>query len=410
VHDRSGELEIWKRVLTPEFAVLREQAAGDHESPAAVARLRRLAGADEVRVAIELARARAKAQVKFGPAGASLVADVPGVEMASSPLAAAHKARRFAALARSGPVLDLCCGIGGDAIEFARAGLAVTPVDLDPVRAWMAERNTGRPAVVGDAGDSNLPDGPFHIDPQRRTGDGSRRLHAFADLAPGPDVLREIIRRREASGGGCIKLGPGVALADLPPGEVEILSERGTLTQAVLWTGLLAGSTSRRRATLLPAGATLASDGPAGVPPAAPLARFIFELDDAVERADLLAEACEHLGAPMLHPRLGLLTGDAPIDSPWVRGFEVLASDAWNEKRAAAALAALGAGVVEVKTRGKVVDPDALQPRLSGRGATPLVLFVLRFDRELRSIIARRIDGSGGRSGSVLGAAKPPAP
>lgn len=38
-------------------------------------------------------------------------------------------------------VADLCCGIGGDAIALARAGIRVLAVDRDPVTAAVAREN-----------------------------------------------------------------------------------------------------------------------------------------------------------------------------------------------------------------------------------------------------------------------------
>lgn len=59
---------------------------------------------------------------------------------------------------RVGPrrVVDACCGAGGNAIAFARAGAMVTAIELDRDRARMAEHNAriyGVPirVVVGDA-------------------------------------------------------------------------------------------------------------------------------------------------------------------------------------------------------------------------------------------------------------------
>jgi SAM-dependent methyltransferase len=59
---------------------------------------------------------------------------------------------------RVGPrsVIDACCGAGGNAIAFARAGATVTAIELDPARARMAEHNArvygvAPRVVVGDA-------------------------------------------------------------------------------------------------------------------------------------------------------------------------------------------------------------------------------------------------------------------
>jgi hypothetical protein len=108
-------------------------------STADVTALRKKWDKELVHAALALVKARGKAAVKFGAAATRLVADPEGVEMATSHAAAAWKARRFAAAGgRTRAVLDLCCGIGGDAMALHAAGLDVTCVDSDPVRAWMA--------------------------------------------------------------------------------------------------------------------------------------------------------------------------------------------------------------------------------------------------------------------------------
>lgn len=383
----AAPLETWQRLMSPEAEPLRAAAAAiDPYDAAAVGRLRRDWNQDLVRIALQLARARDKAAAKFGPRAASLVADPQGVEMASSAIAAAHKAARFAAAFPRGIVLDLCCGIGGDSMGLAAAGLRVIAVDRDPVRAWMAGLNVGCDSRCTDAADPTLPDGPFHLDPARRSDDGARR-HRWEDLEPGPEVIRGIIRRRRD---GAVKLGPGVNVDALPPGEVEILSEHGRLTQAILWVGALSRGDRLRTATMLPAGLSI-SGAPSESPVAPATGRYLLEPDDSVERAGLLSILCAQLNAAALHPRLGLLTADNPAPRPWVNVFEVIEELPWNERRAAERLRALRAGIVEIKTRGGVVDPDPLQRRLSSSEGEPLTLFVLRFGRALRAIITRRV-------------------
>jgi hypothetical protein len=119
--------------------------------------------------------------------------------------------------------------------------------------------------------------------------------------------------------------------------------------------------------------------------------RYVYEPDDSVERTGLLAVLCEAVGAPMLHAKVGLLTSDTRIQSPWLTAFEVMESMPWREDQVKAALDALGAGIVEVKTRGKVVNPDVVQMALRGSGDQTLTVFILRFDKAVRAIITRRL-------------------
>lgn len=407
-----GALEVWKQLAAPACAALVERAcAADAGDVRAVQNVRAVAGDIELaRVALMLGQARRKLREKFGDRAARMWADPQGAEMASSAIAAAHKARRLreAGIER---VADLCCGIGADAMALVGAGLTVEAVDLEPVRTWMAGMNAGEgcAARTGDAAEVECSGAFVHIDPARRhTESGAvRRAWTLGDLSPPAGVVRAVIER--AGAGGAVKLGPGVDHAEvrreLPPGEIEFISERGRLTQAVLWigerVGAIAGTT---RATLLGGQLGAGTDGSAiaeivGVPDehAAPCAedartgKFVHEPDDAVERARLQHVLCERLGVRLLHPALGVMTGETPVVSAWVRSYRVIQQIGWNLQRVREALNSLGAGVVEVKTRGGAVDTDVVQRQLRSDGGRTLVVFVYRVERAMTAIIAERV-------------------
>jgi hypothetical protein len=357
-----------------------------------------------VAVAVENARARNRAASKLShELVGRLNADEQGVMVASSALAAGYKASRFARA--NEPTLDLCCGIGADAYELVRAGVAVTAVDHDPVRAWMAGTNAGCASHVGDVGTSQylerIAGQLVHLDPSRR--DNAKRRHDYEAYRPGPATIEAII---EAAAGACVKLGPGVDLSLLPTPEgshLEFISEHGRLTQALLWTGSLADTTDlppgHRRATLLPSGESFsAPPGPlidAGDwydtdGPTTPVLRYVYEADPTLERPSLLGPFAAALGVRPIHPAVGLLTSESKIDSPWLTPFEVLEAMPWRTKAVRSRLHELGAGIVAVKTRAKLVDPDALQKTLRGKGDEELIVFILRLGEKATAIIARR--------------------
>lgn len=357
-----------------------------------------------VAVAVENARARNRAASKLDPALVErLYADEQGVMVASASLAAAYKASRFAQAGL--PASDLCCGIGADAFEMVRSGVTVIAVDQDPVRAWMAAANAGCESETGDVGSPEWLDrvagGLVHLDPSRR--DSSKRRHDYESYRPGPPAIAAIL---EAAAGACVKLGPGVDLSLLPEPEgshLEFVSEHGRLTQALLWTGSLTTSTElptgHRRATLLPSGKSFSAlpgplidagdwydtDGPTN-----PVLRYLYEADPTLERPGLLGPFAGTLGVRPIHPAVGLLTSEALIESPWLTTFEVLDTMPWRTKAVRSRLHELGAGVVAVKTRAKLVDPDALQKTLRGKGDEELVVFILKLGAKATAIIARR--------------------
>lgn len=391
-----GTLEQWQTLLDDRHADLREAAATiNPREPAAVERLRSHWPMELVRLAIELADARRSAVKKFGEEiAARLVCDVTGIEQASSLLVARYKAERFAEQ-KPAQIVDLCCGIGGDAMAL-KVFAPVTAVDQNDVRAWMTGCNANCETVVASAevfDISNCKGTAVHIDPDRRTGTPGqrRRVQRFEEYQPGPAFLEELV----ASGMDvCMKLGPGVDFESLPQSEdidIEVISEGGALVQALLWSGGLVRNAGLRTATLLEEDRKVSFTGAADEPiDIAPMGAFVFTIDAAIERLELLGAFLEETGLGAVHPKVGLLTADECINNPWLTAFAVEAFMPWRIAKVRNWLREHGSGIVEVKTRGRVVDPDVVQRQLRGNGDVPFTVFVLRMDKSVHAIICRR--------------------
>src|SRR6478736_6336709 len=107
----------------------------------AVSRLRAVGHSPElVSAVVGQALLRAKAGAKFGPFAARMLFTRAGLEQATRLGVAARHAQR---IRQSGftRVADLGCGIGGDALAFAGAGLQVHAVDADEVTSAIAAYN-----------------------------------------------------------------------------------------------------------------------------------------------------------------------------------------------------------------------------------------------------------------------------
>jgi hypothetical protein len=408
---QADQLATWQRLLEEPAAALRDAAARtDPADVRAIARLRKNWQADLVAAAIELAAARRKAQEKF-PDGGRLVADVAGIEQATSHRVAEHKAQRFAAVVSGGPaaapsggsggrIVDLCCGIGGDAMSLSRVA-QVHAVDISPLRAWMTHLNAGCSAETADVETLALEGEVFHLDPARRDDVAdrreSRRFWRYEDYRPGPAFIDRLLT---TCPNGAIKLGPGVDLDALPAEgdrEVEIINDGGTLVQAVLWCGSLALHPGWRTATRLPDGLSFTAK-PQAMPPvegttSEAFDRFLYVPDPAIERASLLGALCHDLPAREAHPGLGILTSARRTENPWLSAFEVLAQLPWRPRKVKAWLDAHDGGIVEVKTRGKAVDTDAAQRDLRGNGKEKYTIFALRLGRKLTAAITRPVRG-----------------
>lgn len=380
-------LSTWRKLAAPEMQPLRDAAAQiTPENVNEIAQLRKSYAPELVQAAIDLARAREKAVRKFPQHAQQLIADAMGVEQASSLAVAAHKAKRYAGICPGETVVDLCCGIGGDAIAMTQAGVHVLAVDHNPLRAWMTQQNAHCAAAAADVTTLNLHNQVLHLDPARRTSAG--RVWRLSDYQPGLDAITALLRDNLDMG---IKLSPGVNLEELPwTGEIEFISEAGKLVQAMLWTGRLAQHS--HTATLIsPSGEVTTLSGEPDFAPLGDLDQYIFTVDPAVERAGLLCVLADSLGLCSVHPKLGLLTGSAPIVSPWLTGFKLIHQMPWRAKRVRQWLLDQGAGIVEVKTRGKAVDPDHVQKQLRCPGNTPYTVFIHRWDHQLVALITQRV-------------------
>ena len=346
----------------------RAGAFGPGDSLRAQAALRADYAPERCRAALALLDARRAAVGKFGDRASRLFGDRDGVEMASRPDVAAHRAGRFAGL---GAVGDLGCGLGGDLLALAARG-PVCGVDIDPVRLTAARLNAeagglaDRVALVrGDAGSCPLRDDlPFFADPARRS--GGRRVRAGAAYLPPLDLLLGRGRRVAAAG---IKVAPGIRDLDLPDdGEVEFVSAGGQCREAVIWLGAAAGP--RRRATLLPGPHCLDDDGGAAAPvPVAPPGQILYDPDPAVVRAHLVQPLARRLDAWRLDAEVAYLSSDgAPRSTPFARAFRVVDRLPFHLKRLKAYLRDAGLVAGQIKKRRFPVEADELRRLLGPQG------------------------------------------
>ena len=376
------ELEDVGWLLTDEGQRLLEQAAdvAQDDPLRAQERLRRSGSASHVAAALTQVDLRRRAEAKFGALAGRMYFTRDGLEQATRLPVAEHRAARITA-AGLRTVVDLGCGIGGDLVAFARAGLTAAGVDLDPVRVAVAQANLaalslGGAVTVADAAEVDT--APFDVafaDPARRTARG--RTFDPADFAP-PWPFVERLLGRDA----CVKLAPGLPHELVPDGvEAEWVSDHREVKEAVLWSGRLA--TSRRRATVIGDGglATLTEeDDPydGQPPPTGALGAFLYEPDGAVIRAGLVTAVAAGVGGRLLDEHIAYVTSDQAFRSPFARSYRVLEEVPFREKQLRAALRERGIGRLTIKKRGVSVVPEELRKRLSLRGERESTLVLTR--------------------------------
>jgi SAM-dependent methyltransferase len=378
------DLESFRWLLTDEGQALLARAtelAGSGPELQVQAELRRTASPAAVAAALTQVELRGRAVAKFGELAAVLYFTPDALEQATRITVSTHRAGRYRAFAAS-TLIDLGCGIGGDLIAAARAGLVCAGVDLDPVRVAIAEANLaalGLPGAVQVADATMVNHSGFDLafaDPARRTGAG--RSFNVDDWVP-PWTWVEGLLRRDA----CVKVAPGIPHDLVPVGvEAEWVSDGGEVKEAALWSGRTA--TAARRATVIGSGG-LASvtdeddPGPDEVGVGA-VGDFLYEPDGAVIRAGLVTAVAAGVSGRLIDPKIAYVTSDEPFRTPFARGYRVLEDLPYREKQLKAALRERGIGRLAIKKRGVDISPEALRKRLDLTGDEEATLVLTRVD------------------------------
>ncbi len=393
VPEPAGAADV-RALLTPEGAALMARLPAYDESGAlAVAERLRREGVPAALAAAAMtqSRLRARGGSRLGPDAARMWLTGAGLEQTTRRAVADRHAARFAGAAS---VADLCCGIGGDLLALARAGVGrVVGVDHDPVTAEVAAANA---ALLGfadrvevrceDVAATSLAgiDAVF-VDPARR-GPRGRALDP-RDWSPPLSFVLDLATRLPATGA---KLAPGLPHALLPPGaEAEWVSDGGDVLECALWCGPLSSGVSRR-ATLLPSGATVTGDGTRSAP-AGPVGRYLLEPDGAVIRAGLVAEVAELVSGHLLDPTIAYLTTDARPDTTFGSAYEVTDVLPFGVKRLRGVLRERGVGRVTVKKRGTAVTPEELRRQLRLRGDSEATVVLTRVAGQQSVLLVRPV-------------------
>lgn len=370
------DLASFRWLLTDEGQLLLAAAeAAEGPELQVQSELRQTATADQVAVAMTQVELRGKAVEKFGDDASQMYFTRDGMEQATRGTVATHRAARIAA---GGPsVVDLTCGIGGDLVALARAGLTAAGVDVDPLRVEIARANLaalGLGGAVSVADATGLDVSPFataYADPGRRGARG--RTFRANEWTPPWSFVESLLTRA-----ACVKVAPGIPHSLVPDRvEAEWVSDRGEVKEAALWSGPLA--TTTRRATVIGRGglATLTDeDDPGGE--VGPVAEFLYEPDGAVIRAGLVTAVAAGVGGHLLDRKIAYVTSASSFRTPFARSYRIVERLPYREKPLKAALRARGVGALTIKKRGVDISPEQLRARLDLHGDDEATIVLTR--------------------------------
>ena len=384
-------------LLTPE-ALMLLNSIGDLDAKADVVKLvssLRAEGYHPSLVAAVLTQAklRRRARRKFGDFTDGLLFTEAGLEQSSRLQAAALHAGRFRG-AKLSEVADLGCGIGAESLAFASVDLKVRAFEIDEVTAALATFNLGAfdDVEVTHADVTTIDLSQFEglfFDPARR--DSKERKFDPAEFSPNFDWVVEQARNKPTG----IKLGPGHPHEAIPEdSEAQWLSIDDDLVELALWFNEVQRPKVSRAATLINASGRheiVSENRSSDSAPLDNLKRYIYEPDNAVVRSHLIAELAEQIDATLVAPQIAYLSSDAIIESPFVRGFEVLDEMAFDRKKLKSYLREKNIGTLEIKKRGADVVPEELRKELQLKGENAATLIVTRIGDAHRALIAKAL-------------------
>lgn len=378
------------------------EAAPDNPMAAAAGLRRALPElpADRASAVLEQAELRLLAHQRYGLDTSRLLLTRDGLEQATRPEVAAHRARliREAGAQR---VIDLTGGLGFDSAALVNAGLDVTAVERDPVVAIFLAHNCPQVRVVAaDAMDPDLlhsllsglhPSDVVFVDPARRDTSGARaatlRSHPERDPArwspPWPQI-EALTHPRIAA-----KVAPSFRA---PRGwHAEWVSVQRTVVECAVYSWPVFAAP--RRATMFANGlaTVLDVDDTATPAPISRIGAWLHEPDPAIVSADAVSALIRE--DPVLRPvdhSSTWLTSDTEPRSGMVRSFAVVAELEGSTTSQRRQLDRIGVESLTVKSRDVDVAPGTVLRALDRReGIGHVIVLTRRKGRTVRILCAQ---------------------
>jgi hypothetical protein len=299
-------------------------------------------------------------------------------------------------------VADLGCGIGAESLALASLDINVKAFEIDEVTAAVATYNLSpfENAFVEQADVTQLDLSKFgglFFDPARRELGGptrERTMRKFdpAAFSPTFDFVMESAAKKPTG----VKFGPGHPHEGIPDNaEAQWVSVDGDLVELSLWFGSVARPDVKRSALLITGNAkheivshsTQRQDASIG-----DLGQYVYEPDNSVVRSHLIGQLAEQMEAHLFAPEIAYLTANKKLESPWLKGYEVLDNLVFDRKKLKAYLRERNIGTLEIKKRGSDIVPEQLRKELSPKGGGAATLIVTRVGDAHRVLVCKTLN------------------
>ena len=346
-------------------------------------------------------------EARWGQSAAELLLTEDGISQATRPVVAQYRAnfiaRKFGTNAQ---VLDLTCGLGFDAREFARAGLQVTGLEIDSEIAEYARHNLKEFGVSVHCADANafvIPSDVdvVFVDPARRDPNAAKdslgntkRIFDPSQWSPSWEKINAIATAHPV----IAKVAPGIDKAELSNWDARWISSDGDLVECFL----SSAGTGIRAAVLLDS----ASDSTVEIlgdetTKTQALGSFLVVPDPALIRASALDAVASLCNGGLVNEHIAWLTSDDTSavsklanQSPSLASVLKIESHfKFSEKQLVANLKDVTASGVTIMTRGMQLDVEAIRKlavKATTSGGQELIIAIYRDDAGPQGLICRR--------------------
>ena len=362
---------------------------------------------DLISLAFGQAQMQLRLESRWGGSAADLLLTDDGISQATRPEVAKYRAefiaKKFGANAH---VLDLTCGLGFDSLEFARYGLRVTGVEIDPEIVEYARHNLSPFEIevhCADAAGFMIPNNVdvVFIDPARRDPNAAKdskgntkRIFNPSQWSPSLEAINKIAKAHPV----IAKVAPGIDKAELTDWDARWVSSNGDLVECFM----SSAGTSIRSAVLIDAEKNLSIEimGDSATATAL-LGGYLVVPDPALIRASALDAVAQLCNGGLVNEHIAWLTS---ADSTTVAELQnhspslatILRIEShfkFSEKQLVASLKDVALSGVTVMTRGMQLDVEAIRKaavKASSSGNQELVIAIYRDDAGPQALLCRR--------------------
>ena len=362
---------------------------------------------DLISLAFGQAQMQLRLESRWGMSVVDLLLTDDGISQATRPEVARYRAefiaKKFGANAH---VLDITCGLGFDSLEFARHGLRVTGVEIDPEIVEHARHNLSQFEIEVHCTDAvgflipNDVDVVF-VDPARRDPNAAKdskgntkRIFNPSQWSPSWETINEIAKAHPV----IAKVAPGIDKAELSDWDARWVSSNGDLVECFL----SSSGTGIRTAVLIDSkidfNIEVMGDSATDT---SPLGNYLIVPDSALIRASALDAVAQLCNGGLVNEHIAWLTSaDSTAVSELHKHSPSLANILrieshfkFSEKQLVANLKNVSASGVTVMTRGMQLDVEAIRKlavKATATGGQELIIAIYRDDAGPQALLCRR--------------------